>query len=471
MGETWDGDWGEDELDGWVNAYKRSADASSGNRTPDIVLKPPQGIVYNDPARFRVLVAGRRFGKSYLAVPELLRMARGYWRDGSDREAWYVAPTYKQARRDLWRPLKRLARPFIARANETTMTVELIGGGRISLHGAENYDGLRGAGLNGLVLDEYADIAPEAWTEALRPMLSDRLGGVLFIGTPEGFNHFYELYGVAQAGREGWKAWQFTTLQGGNVPAEEIEAARADLDERVFRQEYEASFESLYQGRVYYAFERALNVKPVEFEPAQPICWAMDFNVNPMASIVAQIVGGEIRVLQEIVLPNSNTEDSCKVFRERVQPYLDKMARNAYGAVPLGVSVYGDSAGNQRKTSADKTDWQIVKAFLARESSILIPEYHTTASNPSVKGRVNAVNAMIRNASGERRLFVAPACRELTADLEQVAWRTDADGNSLTELDKSNPKRTHVSDAAGYLIEKEFGLRQAGGPRSTNLGA
>ncbi len=397
-------------------------------------------------------------------------MARGLWRDGSDREAWYVAPTYKQARRDLWRPLKRIARPLIAAANETTMTVELRGGGRISLHGADNYDSLRGAGLNGLVADEYADIAPEAWTEALRPMLSDRQGRVLFIGTPEGFNHFYDLYSAAAAGRDGWRAWQFTTLQGGNVPASEIEAARLDLDEKVFRQEYEASFESLYRGRAYHAFDRAGNVRAVEYRSDLPICWAMDFNVNPMASVLCQMVSGELHVLQEIVLPDSNTEAACKAFGERVRPYLDQLAREFYRPVPLAVRVYGDAAGNQRKSSADRTDWQIVRQYLDARRSDFVVEWHSSSSNPTIKSRINAMNALIRNAKGERRLQVAPGCRELIADLEQVAWKTDASGNTTGDLDKSNPKRTHVSDALGYLVEKEFGLREYGGPRSNFIG-
>jgi hypothetical protein len=398
-------------------------------------------------------------------------MADGYWHDGSDREAWYVAPTYKQARRDLWRPLKRLAKPFIASSNETTMTVELIRGGRISLHGADNYDSLRGAGLNGLVLDEYADIAPEAWTEALRPMLSDRIGQALFIGTPEGFNHFYDLHSEAATGaKPDWRAWHFTTLEGGNVPPEEIAAARADLDEKVFRQEYEASFESLYKGRTYYAFDRAHNVRPVAFDKTRPIIWAMDFNVNPMASVICQMNGNGINVLQEIVLYDSNTPASCRVFRDRVQPFLDQLRGDFYGVIPLQVSTYGDAAGHQRKSSSDQTDWKIVKSFLAADS-VLVPTHFEGLSNPTVKGRINAMNALLCNADGERRLTIDPSCKELIADLEQVAWKTDAAGNSISDLDKSNPKRTHVSDALGYLVEKEFGLRPTGGPRSTYLGA
>ena len=465
-----------EELGPWNGNAERECGISDGDSngatgglqaSVGLALSAAQKQVYDATERFRVLVAGRRFGKSFLAVPELFRMAHGYWADGSDREAWYVAPTYKQARRDLWRPLKRILGPAIATRNETTMSVELIGGGRISLHGADNYDSLRGAGLNGLVLDEYADISPEAWDEALRPMLSDRLGRVLFIGTPEGFNHFYELY-QGHAGKQDWRTWQFTTLQGGNVTPAEIEAARADLDEKVFRQEYEASFESLYAGRAYYAFSRTDNVHPVAFDPRYPLCWALDFNIDPMCTVLCQMVGGDVRVLGEIVLPNSNTWAACEVFRERVQPYLDAARGNQIGIVPITVRVYGDPAGTQRKTSADKTDWRIVKDYFAGWRELPM-ENNVASAHPRVKARVNAVNAMLRNAHGVSRLVIDPSCKELIADMDQVAWKTDAAGNAVSELDKSNTKRTHVSDALGYLIEKEFGLKTYGGPRSTLL--
>jgi hypothetical protein len=397
-------------------------------------------------------------------------MARGTWRDGSDREAWYVAPTYKQARRDLWRPLKRLAKPLIlGKPNETTMSVELIGGGRISLHGADHYDSLRGAGLNGLVLDEYADIAPAAWTEALRPMLSDRLGRALFIGTPEGFNHFYACYDEARTGKPDWAAWQFTTLQGGNVAAEEVEAARHDMDEKTFRQEYEASFENIGYGRAYFAFDRDGNVAPVTFDTRYPLSWSLDFNINPMCSVLAQKIGERVFVLEEIVMPDSSTHDACAEFLERTKKYLDVLRGDHWGVVPLRVAVYGDASGANRM-HAGPSDWQIVREFFSRVSDRIQVTFNLRSSNPAVKDRVAAVNALLLNHAGERRAVVNPPCKELVADLEQVLWKSDPSGNTLSKLDQSNPKRTHISDAFGYLVEKEFGLRPTGGPRSTYLG-
>jgi hypothetical protein len=209
-----------------------------------VVLKRPQGEVFGCAERFRVLVAGRRFGKPNLALVELCRAA---WGEG--RVAWYVTTTCREAKRIAWKPLKEMTRPYWAgKPNETDLRIELTCGGTICLRGAENYDSLRGDGLDFLVLDEYASIAPEAWTEVLRPALADKQGRALFIGTPQGHNHFHELVERA-ATLPDWKAFHYTTAQGGNVTPQELESAAQELDERVYRQEFEASFETLGVGR------------------------------------------------------------------------------------------------------------------------------------------------------------------------------------------------------------------------------
>jgi hypothetical protein len=233
-----------------------------------IKLKPPQLQVFLSPERFRLLVAGRRFGKTFLALTELLRAALG-----PGRIAWYVAPSYKQAKRIVWGPLKQLTRPYWAsKPSETDLRIELAGGGTIAVRGADAYDSLRGEGIDFVVLDEYASMAPAAWQSVLRPMLADRLGEALFIGTPQGFNHFYDLYNEA-AGRRGWSVFRFSTEQGGNVPKEELASAASEMDERLYRQEFRASFEELRSGRVYWGFDRTLDVSEVSFDPRFELCW------------------------------------------------------------------------------------------------------------------------------------------------------------------------------------------------------
>ena len=164
----------------------------------------------------------------------------------------------------------------------------------------------------------------------------------MFIGTPKGRNHFYELF---QAAREqaGWAAFHYTTEQGGIVSLAELEAARGDLDERSYRQEYQASFESLGVGIAYHAFDRTHNVGPVRYNPQFPLLWALDFNMHPFCSVLAQADARQVHIFDEMVLPNSNTLAACEEFLSRTKELQGR---------PLNVYVYGDATGEQHKTSA-----------------------------------------------------------------------------------------------------------------------
>ena len=168
-----------------------------------------------------MLVAGRRFGKTYLALTELIQAACS-----PGPKVWYVAPTYRQGKRLVWKTLKQMTRTLWAsKPNETDLTIELIGGGTICVRGADNCDSLRGEGIDFVVVDEVADMKSEVWPKVLRPMLSDREGGALFIGTPRGHNHFFDLSEAAQS-QPNWAAFQFTTAQGCNVSTQELAGRR-----------------------------------------------------------------------------------------------------------------------------------------------------------------------------------------------------------------------------------------------------
>jgi hypothetical protein len=421
-----------------------------------VQLKPPQSDIFACDQRFRIVVGGRRFGKTYLALVELCRAA---WAPG--RLVWYVGPNLRQSKRICWRELKKMTRLYWAsQPSETELRIELVGGGTICVKGADNYDSLRGDGLDFLVLDEYASIAQEAWTQVLRPALADRQGKALFIGTPQGFNHFHELVESAE-GRPDWKVFRFTAAEGDNISAEEIERARHDLDERAFRQEFLATFENLGVGRAYYAFDREHNVREIIRNPGVPLIWALDFNTGPMSSVLLQFVGGNIRILDEMILPDSNTWAACEELLSRTE----KWHRNGS---PLEICVYGDASGAQHRTSSPGTDWQIVKDFFGRHPDRYRPIFRVPKANPLVKDRVNCVNAMLRNYVGQQRLFVDRKCKGLIQDFEQVCWRNDPHGNTLAYLDKSDPRRTHLSDAVGYYVSREFSMGsvrgEMGGP-------
>jgi hypothetical protein len=254
----------------------------------------------------------------------------------------------------------------------------------------------------------------------------------LFIGTPKGFNHFHELVESAE-GLPDWKTFEFTTAEGGNVTPQELESATHDLDERTFRQEFLATWEHMGVGRAYFAFDRAQNVHKLAFESRVSRAWALDFNMNPMCSVLAQVCGARVHVLEEMILPDSNTLAACEKLLERTQKW-----NKGY---PLNIDVYGDATGEQHRPSASRTDWQIVKDFFGRYRDRFYPHFRVPSTNPPVKDRINGVNALLRNHAGQHRLLVDPACKGLIKDFEQVSWKTDPHGNSLVELDKSDPMR------------------------------
>jgi hypothetical protein len=173
-----------------------------------VKLHEKQLEIFNDNHRFKVVAAGRRFGKSRLAAWLLLIEAL----KSKNKDVFYVAPTYQQAKDIMWGVLKELGHEIIATAHENTSVLTLVNGRKIYLKGADRPDTLRGVGLAFLVVDEYADIKPNVWEQILRPALADVQGGAVFIGTPKGRNHFYEMFKYAEGGKdEQWNAFHYTS--------------------------------------------------------------------------------------------------------------------------------------------------------------------------------------------------------------------------------------------------------------------
>lgn len=422
-----------------------------------IQLTPKQANVYvhgwQQYARFRDAVCGRRFGKTFLGAKEMRRAAKlaSRWNVSPDDEIWYAAPTFKQAKRVFWRRLKRaIPRSWIdGRPNESECYILLKTGHIIRIVGLDAYDNLRGSGLFFVLVDEWADCIFEAWTEVLRPMLStcrytvdgiEYVGGhALRIGTPKGFNHCYDSYVAGQPGGEpDHKSWLYTSVQGGNVPAEEVEAARRTMDARTFRQEYEASFEN-FSGRVYYGFDRRQSVRPCAYDPNAEIRIGMDFNINPMSATVFQErANGDIEQIDEIVIPTSNTDEMCDEI-------VTRYARD--GSV-AHITIYPDPAGAQRRTSAQgRTDIGILRD---RKFNVMAMSTH-----PLVRDRINVVNGKIQSADGQRHMFVDPKCRQSIKCYEQLCYK-----EGTNDPDKEGGL-DHLPDATGYYIYGRFAYKPA----------
>ena len=408
----------------------------------DVQLTEPQSAIFSDNHRFRVCVAGRRFGKSYLSGAELINAAIGInKRTGKVNEKQtvvYIAPTFAMAKQIMWIWLKDHVPPsYVLKMNSSDLFIEFKNGSIIYLKSAENYDSLRGLSLSFVVLDEVADIHPDCWSLVCRPALSDQEGDALFIGTPKGTNHFYDWYLQGKdTSRKTWSSFSFTTIQGGNVSPEEIEEAKLDLTPRDFKQEYEASFEAL-SNRVVDMFDRDLNVREV-FDHGGELLVGMDFNVSPMTAVVGVRVGDELHIINSYKQQNSNTRYLMDTL---LSEYPDRE-----------MTVFPDPSGRARKTSAigGETDFTIIREFGA----------HVVAPNkaPHVADSINTMNTMMCNGANRRRVFIHPSCIDLIKDLDTWLYEEDK-GNKeyLSRPDKKTGK-DHLPDALKYLIWSEFGM-------------
>ena len=390
-------------------------------------LTLPQKQVIDCKSRFRVLISGRRFGKTFVAINELAKFARI-----PNRKVWYVAPSYRQAKSICWVDLKDriISHNWHKKINDSDLSILLKNNSLIALRGADNEQSLRGVGLDFLVMDEFQDIKRYAWNEVLRPTLSDKKGHALFTGTPKGFNWAYDMY-VKGTQDYDWKSFKFTTLEGGIVGQEEINQARDDLDERTFQQEYEASFVN-YSGIIYFNFNRTVNIINEYNKTNDTIHIGMDFNIDPMCATVGQIKDNNVYIFDEIQIWSSNTNEMVEEIKRR---YKQKTI------------IYPDPSARQRKTSAGGfTDIAILKnaGFEVRSRS----------AHPLVRDRINAVNTKLKNANGMSSLFIVNSCRNLIKSVERQVYKEN------THVPDKESGYDHFNDALGYFIEYVYPLRR-----------
>lgn len=421
--------------------------ASSMLNTHQLRLHPKQVEVFKHPARYKVVVAGRRWGKTYLSRTTLVTAAC------AKRKAlvWYVAPTYGMAKDIMWSELIDALPPrIVKKKNETKLEVVLVNGSVIQLKGADKPDTLRGRGIDYVVLDEYQDFKAGTWEEVIYPTLMDKRGHALIIGTPKAYNALYDVYARGQDIEQAdeWKSWQFPTISSPFIPEKEIENARANMDPKSFRQEFEASFETM-SGRVYYGFNRSTHVKTLPpLDMSKPVYVGQDFNVDPMTSVIFQLWEDPtypksspdryvIHIKDEIWLGSSNVIEVCDELDRR---YWRWIKRNM-------LAMYPDPAGRNRSQGRGETNFQIF-----RERGIT--KVYARAKHPAREDRYNAVNLMLASAEGRIRLFVDPKCKKTIESLEQTIYKA-----GTNEVDKTQGAE-HITDALGYPIELLFPVRK-----------
>lgn len=248
--------------------------------------------------RFSVVVAHRRMGKTVSAINHIIMDAMLNNKE-APRYA-YIAPTYGQAKRVAWDYMVKYAQPLGGTHNISELRVDFLGR-RIQLYGSDNAEALRGQYFDGVILDEYGDQNPKIWTDIVRPALADRGGWCLFIGTPKGHNHFKEMRDRAQV-EDGWGLLEFKASETGVVDKQELEAARREMGEDKYRQEFECSFDAAVEGSYYGQILNDLEDRNHFQEiPRDDICrtiTAWDLGMGDSTSIwVAQLAGSEIRLI------------------------------------------------------------------------------------------------------------------------------------------------------------------------------
>ncbi len=425
--------------------------------------------------RFNLAHPGRRAGKSEIAKRRLVERATEGTKYRSPRFC-AAAPTFTQAKAIYWEDLKRMVHPLAMRGPpiETTLTIKLWHGGELFVMGMDRPERIEGPPLDHIVLDEYANMKAKVWGEHVRPALADRDGTADMIGVPEGRNHYFKLSEIAKAqalepdGGWGYHHWHSSEI----LAAGEIEAARRDLDDLTFEQEFGGEF-VMFGGRAYYGFGEYSRAKLRErYDPNRTLIVCLDFNVSPGVAAIAQemrlpvgpvtdpthcgpgdTVGLEpygTAVIGEVHIPDNSTTPA--VCRKILADWKGHRGQ---------VEVYGDATGGSRGSAqTEGSDWDLVRNILAKgdeEETGFGPraKFMVKTANPTERARLNAMNSRFRSSAGLIRMMVDPIhAPNVILDLEGVVTLAGArDG----EIDKKKyPKLSHITDGLGYYVEFRF---------------
>ena len=327
-------------------------------------------------------------------------------------------------------------------------------GSRIYFRAVDEFERLRGTNLAWFGLDELSYTAEEAWLRLegrLRDPLATQLCG-FGVWTPKGFDWVYKRFiRDCVDGYEVVLAQPYENRFVLDKVPDFYERLKSSYDSKFFEQEVLGQYLNVQSGMVYQSFSRERNLKPLELDRSLPLFWALDFNVDPMSSIIAQKKGDDVMVLDEIVLRRASTEQACDEFISR------------YPNHPGGLVIYGDATG-QRLQTAGTTDYQIIRQYL-KGTAYHHPKFRVPASNPSVRERIALLNAKLFSAREETNLLVDPRCKGLITDFEEVTFKPDS---SVIDKERDS-KRTHLSDALGYLIWQECSPQPAFGEQDKRL--
>ncbi|MDP9175557.1 MAG: hypothetical protein M3O30_17075 [Planctomycetota bacterium] len=373
---------------------------------------PEQSRLWIDRTRFKLVPAGRRSGKSELAKRRLVEHLGRRTTHGQPGRYFAAAPTRDQAKRIFWADLKALLpQKLRCRISETDLCITTPNGAQLWVHGLDVPQRIEGTPWDGCVIDELANCRAGIWDAHIRPALADRRGWAWLIGVPDmdapGQVEYEHMVHVAQSAEDDeWRC--FTWPSADILPEEEIESARRRLDPRIFEQEFQGKF-VIARGKAFSDFDPTLHIKPAAYDPALPICWSLDFNIDPMCSGIIQHHKGHISVIDELTLPDTDTDAACDVF-------LDRAKQRAWNLYAL--NIYGDATGAARDSTSGISDWYILEKRLRG----LKPRFQVPKCNPPIKDTINAIRAKLKTADGATQLTVDPRCHTLIDDLRTALW-------------------------------------------------
>ena len=402
---------------------------------------PAQKEIAEDLSRFKVVVTGRRWGKSVLGREIALKTAK----NTNDALVWIVTPTREMAKDIHWDALKERVRQlnWRVKVNETNLSItRLRNNSKIVLKTADNPDRLRGRGLDLVIPDEFGSMNQEVWAKILRPALTDKKGSAVFISTPNGKDVLFDLYKNAEKQAD-WKSWHYTTMDSPFIDNSEIEQAKRELDKYSFAQEYLASFET-GGNPPYYAYT-AYNHSLHVLNNNLPVIVACDFNATekPMSWVIGQRENNSTHWTKTFSHTFTNTQTMCEI----VQEYLKGLHQHYKHII-----FYGDYAGKQEKSNSSFSDWQIIehnfKNFAGKYEKRIKP-------CKSIRDSIASTNAQLCNTLNERKQFVnVNECTALVRDWEGCQWKDNS-----KELKENDPLRGHACRAVDYYNDFEFPMK------------
>jgi hypothetical protein len=408
---------------------------------------PNQLSLHEDPHRYRVVVAGRRFGKSVFARQEIIRKAL-FYKPVKEKVGiyqaprfWIVSPTYRQGKEIHWMELKKeIPSQLIESKNEQDLSVHLVNGSVIELKGADNEDNLRGAGLMGVVMDEAAYQKSHVWKEIIQPMLLETGGWAVFIGTPKGFNFFYDLYQRGQPNTKKydpeWASWRFTSYENPYVDKAEIDKKKDDVGDDTFSQEYLGDFTS-YESKIYKEFTQDIHViKPISIPSHWKRYGGFDFSGGKEPAALVIVAIDPENDVWYVMFEYLMKEKPSRIMISEMKSFIEG------GQIAPVEMIWCDPHAEQLRQ--DYADNEFYMSPARKETA--------TQSRSWVRHGIDLLKGKMKINPIDKHsgLYIFNTCEELIREIDSYEWK-EPPNDTTSEVGVPIKKNDHLLDALRYM--------------------